>query len=112
MDYVSRALDAVAGWREPAPSHPALEPDPVRFEAAWGEFTDRMGRDYPSPPPASAGQMPKPPPPVAIAAYTAALHVNSNNHALDGGPETSAMEVEVMRWLAGVFGVPGGAGGG
>ena len=42
----------------------------------------------------------------AIAAYTAALHVNANNHALDGGPETSAMEVEVMAWLAEMFGFP------
>ena len=46
----------------------------------------------------------KPPHPVAIAAYTAALHVNTNNHALDGGPATSAMEVEVVAWLAAMFG--------
>ena len=28
------------------------------------------------------------------------MHVNANNHALDGGPATSAMEVEVVAWLA------------
>ena len=99
-------MEAVAGWREPAPSHPALEPDPERFEAAWGEFVERMGRNYPFHHPRYAGQMLKPPHPVAIAAYTAALHVNANNHALDGGPETSAMEVEVMAWLASLFGFP------
>jgi glutamate/tyrosine decarboxylase-like PLP-dependent enzyme len=48
----------------------------------------------------------KPPHPVAIAAYTAALHVNTNNHALDGGPATSAMEVEVVRRLAEMFRFP------
>src|ERR1700754_2300247 len=106
MDFVSRALEAVAGWREPAPSHPALVPDPERFEAAWAEFSERMGRNYPFHHPRYAGQMLKPPHPVAIAAYTAALHVNANNHALDGGPETSAMEVEVMAWLARMFGFP------
>ena len=49
----------------------------------------------------------KPPHPVAIAAYTAAMHVNTNNHALDGGPATSAMEVEVdaRGWRA-MFGFP------
>ena len=63
-------------------------------------------RNYPFHHPRYAGQMLKPPHPVAIAAYTAALHVNANNHALDGGPETSAMEVEVMAWLAEMFGFP------
>ena len=65
-----------------------------------------MGRNYPFHHPRYAGQMLKPPHPVAIAAYTAAMHVNANNHALDGGPATSAMEVEVMAWLARMFGFP------
>src|SRR4051794_20486717 len=106
MDYLDRAREAVAEWREPAPSHPALEPDPVRLDAAWTEFSARMATNYPFHHPRYAGQMLKPPHPVAIAAYTAALHVNANNHALDGGPATSAMEVEVMRRLADMFGFP------
>src|SRR5262245_65483539 len=109
MDHISRALDAVNGWREPAPSHPALIPDAARFESAWAEFTERMGANYPFHHPRYAGQMLKPPHPVAIAAYTAALHVNANNHALDGGPATSALEVEVMGWLAEMFGFPADA---
>src|SRR5829696_3097160 len=106
MNYVQRALEAVADWREPAPSHPSLEPDPQRFEAAWSEFAERMAGNYPFHHPRYAGQMLKPPHPVAIAAYTAAVHVNANNHALDGGPATSAMEVEVVAWLAEMFGLP------
>src|SRR3954453_12054230 len=109
MDFLDRARDAVAGWREPAPAHPALEPDPGRLDAAWAEFAERMATNYPFHHPRYAGQMLKPPHPVAIAAYTAALHANTNNHALDGGPATSAMEVEVVRWLAGMFGLPGDA---
>jgi glutamate/tyrosine decarboxylase-like PLP-dependent enzyme len=112
MDYVSRALEAVADWRAPAgpmPSHPALTPDPARFEAAWAEFGERMAGSYPFHHPRYAGQMLKPPHPVAIAAYTAALHVNANNHALDGGPVTSELEVEVMQDLGKMFGFPADA---
>ncbi len=38
------------------------------------------------------------------------MHANTNNHALDGGPATSAMEVEVVEWLAEMFGLQGGMG--
>src|SRR4051812_18574598 len=106
MDLIPRALEAVAGWREPAPGHPALEPDPARLNAAWTEFGERMAGNYPFHHPRYAGQMLKPPHPVAIAAYTAAMHVNANNHALDGGPVTSELEVEVVRDLASMFGLP------
>src|SRR3954462_11404880 len=85
MDFVSRALEGVDGWREPAPSHPALEVDPARFEAAFAEFSERMGTSYPFHHPRYAGQMLKPPHPVAIAAYTAAMHVNANNPASTAG---------------------------
>jgi glutamate/tyrosine decarboxylase-like PLP-dependent enzyme len=34
------------------------------------------------------------------------MHVNANNHALDGGPVTSALEVEVMGDLGRMFGFP------
>jgi glutamate/tyrosine decarboxylase-like PLP-dependent enzyme len=88
------------------PTHPALAPDPERFEAAFAEFSERMASSYPFHHPRYAGQMLKPPHPVAIAAYTAAMHVNANNHALDGGPATSALEVEVVRDLATMFGFP------
>jgi glutamate/tyrosine decarboxylase-like PLP-dependent enzyme len=101
-----RALEAVAGWQEPAPGHPALELDPARFESAWAEFSARMAGNYPFHHPRYAGQMLKPPHPVAIAAYTAAINVNTNNHALDGGPATSAMEKEVVRDLGAMFGLP------
>src|SRR3954470_5452105 len=106
MDFLDRAREAVAAWREPAPGHPALEPDPARFDAAFAEFSDRMASSYPFHHPRYAGQMLKPPHPVAIAAYTAAMHVNANNHALDGGPATSALEVEVMGDLGRMFGFP------
>ncbi|HWK27093.1 MAG TPA: pyridoxal-dependent decarboxylase [Solirubrobacter sp.] len=109
MDYLARALEAAQAWRAPAgplPAHPSLDVDPERFETAFAEFSSRMAGSYPFHHPRYAGQMLKPPHPVAIAAYTAALHVNANNHALDGGPVTSALEVEVVRDLADMFGLP------
>src|SRR4051812_28539187 len=46
----------------------------------------------------------KPPHPAAIAGYVAAMQINPNNHALDGGPATAAMERDVVRQLATMFG--------
>jgi glutamate/tyrosine decarboxylase-like PLP-dependent enzyme len=46
----------------------------------------------------------KPPHPVARAAYTLAMKINPNNHARDGGRASSAMEVEAVRGIAGMFG--------
>lgn len=108
-DLLPRALDLVAAWEAragAAPSHPALAVDAARLDAAWGEFAERMGGNYPFFHPRYAGQMLKPPHPVAAAAYAAAMLVNTNNHALDGGPATSAMEKEVVRDLAAMFGLP------
>ena len=45
-----------------------------------------MAGNYPFFHPRFAGQMLKPPHPVAVAGYLAAMLVNPNNHALDGGP--------------------------
>lgn len=61
------------------------------------EYVDRIKTNYPFAHPAYAGQMLKPPHPVAWLGYTIAMLVNSNNHALDGGPDTSAMEKELIR---------------
>ena len=65
-----------------------------------------MGDHYPFFHPRYAGQMLKPPHPVAVAGYLAAMLVNPNNHALDGGPGTSALEVEVVEQLRVMFGLP------
>ena len=64
----------------------------------------RLGDNYPYFHPLYAGQMLKPPHPVARAAYALAMKINPNNHALDGGRASSAMEVEAVREIAGMFG--------
>ncbi|HEY0496904.1 MAG TPA: aminotransferase class V-fold PLP-dependent enzyme [Kutzneria sp.] len=73
-------------------------------EAALDELASRLRDNYPFFHPRYAGQMLKPPHPVAIAGYAAAMLINPNNHALDGGPATAKMEREVVRQLAEMFG--------
>lgn len=82
-------------------------PVPPLDEAA-AEVLDRVAvrlqDNYPYAHPLYAGQMLKPPHPVARAAYALAMSVNPNNHALDGGRASSAMEVEAVGALAKMFG--------
>lgn len=84
--------------------HPAAAVDEAAFEVAFEELTARLRGSYPFFHPCYAGQMLKPPHPVAVAGYVAAMLVNSNNHALDGGPATSVMEEEVVGQLAAMAG--------
>jgi glutamate/tyrosine decarboxylase-like PLP-dependent enzyme len=64
----------------------------------------RLGNNYPYFHPLYAGQMLKPPHAVARAAYALAMKINPNNHALDGGRASSAMEIEAVREIAAMFG--------
>jgi glutamate/tyrosine decarboxylase-like PLP-dependent enzyme len=97
--------DFRARW-EPVAGAPVAEVDPGRLAAAWAEYTERLQDNYPYFHPRYAGQMLKPPHPVAVAGYLAAMTINPNNHALDGGPATGAMEKEVIADLAAMFGLP------
>ena len=108
-ELLPKALDTTLQWEAsfgPAPEHPALKPDHERLTHAWAAYTQRLAGSYPFFHPRFAGQMLKPPHPVAVAAYLAAMIVNPNNHALDGGPATSEMEKEVVADLAAMFGLP------
>lgn len=73
---------------------------------ALRELTERLLDTYPYPDPQYAGQMLKPPAAIAWAAYATAMLLNPNNHALDGGPATAAMEKEAVAQLAAMFGLP------
>jgi glutamate/tyrosine decarboxylase-like PLP-dependent enzyme len=64
----------------------------------------RLTDNYPFPHPVYAGQMLKPPHPIAILAYEMAMRLNPNNHALDGGPATAALEREVIADLCRMVG--------
>ena len=64
----------------------------------------RMHDNYPYYHPLYAGQMLKPPHPVARIAYAMSLWVNPNNHALDGGKASSALEKECIVEIGQMFG--------
>jgi glutamate/tyrosine decarboxylase-like PLP-dependent enzyme len=104
---IEAALDLVEAWESrwgERPAAPAV--DPERWAAAWDEFERRMDGNFPFFHTRYAGQMLKPPHPVAVAGYLAAMLVNPNNHARDGGPGTSELEVEVVARLASMLGLP------
>lgn len=75
-----------------------------RFAEVLSATAERLQDNYPYFHPLYAGQMLKPPHPVARMAYALAMWINPNNHALDGGRATSAMEKEAVAEIAGMFG--------
>jgi glutamate/tyrosine decarboxylase-like PLP-dependent enzyme len=110
VDLTARALRRIGDWEAAwgeFERHAASAVDAERLDAALDDYLGRLGGNYPFFHPRYAGQMLKPPHPVAVAAYAAAMRINPNNHALDGGPPTGAMEKEVVADLAAMFGLPG-----
>ena len=90
-------------------SHLPPNPAPPLGEAAstiLQQVSTRLHDNYPYAHPLYAGQMLKPPHPIARAAYALAMSVNPNNHALDGGRATSALEIEAVATIAKMFGLP------
>ena len=107
--WLTAAARAVRDWQQTFGAfepHPAAQLSDEQFAAAFGALTSRLAGNYPFFHPAYAGQMLKPPHPAAVVGYLAAMLINPNNHALDGGPPTAAMEKEVVAGLAAMFGLP------
>src|ERR1700755_1654548 len=105
--WVQRAVEANAQWAEgfgPFRPHPSKEVWDETCAPAFAALQERLTDNYPFFHPAYAGQMLKPPHPAAVVGYLAAMLINPNNHALDGGPPTRAMEKEVVSQLAAMFG--------
>ena len=75
-----------------------------RLERVLMETAVRLQDNFPYFHPLYAGQMLKPPHPVARLAYALAMYINPNNHALDGGRASSAMEKEAVAEIAAMFG--------
>jgi glutamate/tyrosine decarboxylase-like PLP-dependent enzyme len=63
-----------------------------------------MQNNYPYFHPMYVGQMLKPPVAIAQIAYYLSMFVNPNNHALDGGLASSALEKEAVTEIASMFG--------
>lgn len=86
------------------PKVDSIPPGMERLEEVLRATADRLKDNYPYFHPLYAGQMLKPPHPVARMVYALAMWINPNNHALDGGRATSAMEKEAVAEIAGMFG--------
>jgi tyrosine decarboxylase / aspartate 1-decarboxylase len=86
------------------PAHELAAPGAGRLAEVLNATAERLHDNYPYFHPLYAGQMLKPPHPVARLAYALAMWINPNNHALDGGRATSAMEKEAVAEIAGMFG--------
>lgn len=80
------------------------EYDLQRMSSVLQNVAERMCDNFPYFHPLYVGQMLKPPHPIARTAYQLAMWINPNNHALDGGRASSAMEKEVVADLANMFG--------
>ncbi len=104
-DAIKQIRDWEAGWGS-FEQHPALSVDDDAIQRALADNTERLRGNYPFFHPRYAGQMLKPPHPVAVLGYLAAMLINPNNHALDGGPPTAQMEKEVVQALAAMFHLP------
>ena len=99
--------DALARLEQGFAALPPVESaadDPAALRAVLNEVADRLRDNYPYFHPQYAGQMLKPPHAVARLAYALAMWINPNNHALDGGRASSAMEKEAVADIARMFG--------
>ena len=104
LEILARALDKLdAGFAHlPGISHSV--PGAERMEEVLLALAEKLQDNYPYFQPLYAGQMLKPPHPVARLAYSLAMYINPNNHALDGGRATSKLEMEAVAEIAAMFG--------
>jgi len=85
---------------------PPVESEPLspEFREVLERTAHRLRENSPYHHPFYLGQMLRPPHPVAALAASLTMAINPNNHALDGGRATSAMELEAVAQLAEMFG--------
>ena len=103
LKLLDEALDLLErGFASLPEFKPAALPPQAR--AVLLDTARRMQDNYPYPHPLYAGQMLKPPHAMARLAYMLALWINPNNHALDGGRASSALEREAVAEIARMFG--------
>jgi tyrosine decarboxylase/aspartate 1-decarboxylase len=104
LRILSEALEKLDAGFAALPEFDARVPGAERMIETLVAAAQRLQDNYPYFHPLYAGQMLKPPHPVARLAYALAQWINPNNHALDGGRATSAMEKEAVAGIAGMFG--------
>jgi tyrosine decarboxylase / aspartate 1-decarboxylase len=104
LDILRQALEKLDAGFAGLPKSSESNPGSERIAEVLAAVAERLQDNYPYFHPLYAGQMLKPPHPVARLAYALAQWINPNNHALDGGRASSAMEKEAVSDLARMFG--------
>src|SRR5215510_11142830 len=104
LNILTEAIERLdAGFRH-LPEFAARSVSPEQLSEVLGKTAEKLQNNFPYFHPLYAGQMLKPPHPVARLAYSLAMYINPNNHALDGGRATSALEKESVSEIAAMFG--------
>jgi glutamate/tyrosine decarboxylase-like PLP-dependent enzyme len=104
LEILPAALRVLEEGFRSLPDIDAPAPGQERMAEVMQQVAVRLRDNYPYFHPFYAGQMLKPPHPIARAAYALATWINPNNHALDGGRASSAMEKESVAEIARMFG--------
>ncbi len=103
LELLQKALATLAeGYEDLPPFTPDLDTEAAA--EVLQRVAKRMHDNYPYYHPQYAGQMLKPPHAIARIAYAMSLWVNPNNHALDGGRASSALEKECIVDLGRMYG--------
>ena len=102
-DIVEGQRDFQARWL-PYHQDSTLAVDTAALREGIAELQERLQDNYPFFHPMYAGQMLKPPHQAAVLGYLAAMLINPNYHALDGGPATGQIEKELTADLARMYG--------
>jgi glutamate/tyrosine decarboxylase-like PLP-dependent enzyme len=107
FSLLKKCHNAIDLWEKRLPNFKmddTLKVPEYKIDLIFEKYFKRIENHYPFFHPQYIGQMLKPPHPVASLAYFTAMLINPNNHALDGGPETSELEKESVEQLAKMFG--------
>src|SRR6201984_1444470 len=104
LEILARSLETLDAGFARLPDFVSGVPGGARMEKVMRALAEKLQDNYPYFHPLYAGQMLKPPHPVARLAYSLAMYINPNNHALDGGRATSALEKEAVAEIAAMFG--------
>jgi len=104
LEILARALERLDSGFSHLPAFAPSDAGKERMSEMLFALAGKLQDNYPYFHPLYAGQMLKPPHPLARLAYSLAMYINPNNHALDGGRATSALEKEAVREIAAMFG--------
>src|SRR6266705_5908807 len=104
LEILDRALKKLDAGFSQLPEFSPASAGAERMREVLVTLAEKLQDNYPYFHPLYAGQMLKPPHPVARLAYSLAMYINPNNHALDGGRATSKLEMEAVAEIAAMFG--------